>query len=103
MYEDIWADFEASIDKPSTKKTDIYNEFICKCGGIKVFSYENLPTCTSCGIVDSMYVDDTPEWTSGVSEDGISSDPSRCGNIIADQDLFSSAWGTGTVIHANRG
>ena len=103
MYEDIWADFEASLEKPSTLKTEKYNEFICKCGGTKVYGFESLPTCTSCGIVDSMYIDDTPEWTSGVGEDGVSNDPSRCGNIIADRDLFSSAWGVGTVIHANRG
>ncbi|MDB4588582.1 transcription initiation factor IIB family protein [bacterium] len=102
MYEDIWADFEASLPKP-TISNERYNEFICKCGGTKVFGCENLPTCTSCGIVDSMYLDDSPEWTSGVSEDGVSNDPSRCGNMIADQDLFSSTWGVGTVIQANRG
>lgn len=102
MYEDIWAEFEASMGEPSTVKTELYNEFICKCGGAKVFGCENLPTCTSCGIVDSMYVDDRPEWTSGVGEDGVSNDPSRCGSTNEDQDLFSSTWGTGTVIHTGR-
>tara|TARA_R110002072_G_scaffold142663_1_gene288050 strand:+ start:1080 stop:1856 length:777 start_codon:yes stop_codon:yes gene_type:complete len=49
-----------------------------------------------------MYVDHSPEWTSGVSEGGVSNDPSRCGNISADLDLFSSAWGVGTVINTYR-
>ena len=98
-YADIWADFEASIPRPTTIKSKYNDDFVCKCGGVKVFGFENLPTCTSCGIVDSMYIDDAPEWTSGVSEDGVSNDPSRCGNIIADPDLFSSAWGAGTVIN----
>ena len=105
MYEDIWADFEASLEKPSTLKSEpeIYSEYICKCGGIKVFGYENLPTCTRCGLIDRMYIDSTPEWTSGVSEDGVSKDPSRCGNMLPDQDLYSSSWGVGTIIHASRG
>ena len=50
-----------------------------------------------------MYVDNSPEWTSSVSESGVSNDPSRCGNVITDQDLFSSSWGVGTVINASRG
>jgi transcription initiation factor TFIIB len=102
-YADVWADFEASIPRPTTKNSFHNDEFVCKCGGVKVFGFENLPTCTSCGIVDSMYIDDTPEWTSGVSEDGVSNDPSRCGNMMADPELFSSSWGTGTVIQAGRG
>lgn len=102
MYEDIWADFEASREKPTTIHVIRNDEFTCKCGGIKVFNSENLPTCTSCGVVDSMYVDHSPEWTSGVSEGGVSNDPSRCGNISADLDLFSSAWGVGTVINTYR-
>mgnify|MGYP003630809405 CR=1 FL=1 len=97
-YADIWADFEASLPKPTTIHVFHSDEFVCKCGGVKVFNSENLPTCTSCARVDSVYVDHRPEWTSGVSEGGVSSDPSRCGNMTADIDLFSSAWGTGTVI-----
>ena len=101
-YADIWADFEASLPKPTTIHVFHSDEFVCKCGGVKVFNSENLPTCTSCGIVDSVYVDQSPEWTSGVSEGGVSSDPSRCGNMAADLDLFSAAWGTGTVINTYR-
>lgn len=98
-YAEIWADFEASRPKPSIIHVIRNDEFVCKCGGVKVLNRENLPTCTGCGIVESMCVDTSPEWTSGVSESGVSSDPSRCGNLIADQDLFSSAWGVGTVIN----
>lgn len=101
-YADIWADFEASIPRPTTIKSKHNGEFVCKCGGVKVFGFENFPTCTSCGIVDSMYIDDSPEWVSGVSDDGVSNDPSRCGNMMADPDLFSTAWGAGTVIQTGR-
>jgi transcription initiation factor TFIIB len=101
-YADVWADFEASIPRPTIIKSK-HNEFVCKCGGVKVFGFENLPTCTGCGVVDGMYIDDTPEWTSGVTEDGVSNDPSRCGNAMTDPDLFSSSWGNGTVIQTGRG
>ena len=99
----IWADFDACrhlIDKPAKKVEEpVYNEFECKCGGQKVIGDQKFPVCTSCGIIDSYYVDDSPEWVSGVSEDGVASDPSRCG-MPSDTDLYSPAWGRGTVIKA---
>ena len=78
------------------KKSKGFN--ICKCGFAKMTGPDNLPVCLECGLVESMYIDESPEWTSGVDENGVSSDPSRCGNLAVDQDLFSCHWGTGTVI-----
>jgi transcription initiation factor TFIIIB Brf1 subunit/transcription initiation factor TFIIB len=78
------------------KKSKGFN--ICACGFAKVTGPDNLPVCLECGLVESMYIDESPEWTSGVDENGVSSDPSRCGNLAVDQDLFSCHWGTGTVI-----
>jgi transcription initiation factor TFIIIB Brf1 subunit/transcription initiation factor TFIIB len=48
-----------------------------------------------------MYIDESPEWTSGVSESGVSSDPSRCGTLAADTELFSAQWGVGMVINTS--
>jgi len=48
--------------------------------------------------VDSYFVDDTAEWTSGVTDDGKVNDPSRCGNPNANPELFSQNWGKGTII-----
>jgi len=97
--EEAWSIFE-QIREPmkNIKNTKSENEYYCKCGGVKVFSNGCCPVCTKCGAVESSYIDQSPEWTSGVSEDGVSKDPSRCGNLASDTELFSTAWGTGTVI-----
>jgi len=106
MEEALWADFEAAIEAtnppPKVKEVIKVDHYTCVCGGTKVFGYDNLPVCTSCGLVESFYLDDSPEWTSGVGEDGVASDPSRCG-MPKDLELFSDAWGSGTVISSNRG
>ncbi len=75
------------------------NNSICKiCSGVKVITREGLPTCSECGIVDSYFVDDSAEWTSGMTDDGKVNDPARCGNPNANPELFSQAWGKGTII-----
>tara|TARA_B110000285_G_scaffold225824_1_gene284616 strand:+ start:7739 stop:8686 length:948 start_codon:yes stop_codon:yes gene_type:complete len=102
-FSEIWAEFEESkkqfttVSTPKNESTDIY---ACKCGGQKCFQHGELPVCTSCGLTDSLYIDDTPEWTNGVSEDGKSTDMSRAGNLGVDHDLYSDTWGRGTVIRA---
>jgi len=101
-YTDIWADFEAyqkstRPPSPTTTLTDIYT---CPCGGRKCFQPGDLPVCTSCGLTDSLYIDETPEWTNGESEDGTSKDMSRAGDLNVDHDLYSDSWGRGTVIKA---
>jgi transcription initiation factor TFIIIB Brf1 subunit/transcription initiation factor TFIIB len=97
--EEIWEVFE-SFRKPKEVPVVIHNNspYFCDCGGVKVFRDGGLPVCTSCGLVDKMTIDDSPEWTSGVSEGGVSTDPSRCGNLATDTGLYSSQWGVGTII-----
>ena len=73
--------------------------YFCKCGGTKVIGSENLQVCTTCGVVDGYYIDDGAEWTSGVSEGGVVSDPARCG-MPSDTELFSAAWGAGLMINS---
>ena len=91
----IWSDLDQMIKKPSIKPV---NNYTCShCNGEKVVTREGM-VCTGCGIVDSVYIDDTAEWTSGVSEDGRVSDPSRCNVPSANHELFSDSWGKGTVI-----
>lgn len=105
MEELLWADMEASIVLTSptpVKEIKKIDHYTCSCGGTKVFGCDSLPVCTKCGLVDSVYLDDSPEWTSGVGEDGTVSDPSRCG-APKDLELFSDAWGAGTVISTGRG
>jgi len=97
--DEIWEEYEsfrASLEVCQKPPRINYN--LCNCGYAKVTGPDNLPVCLECGLVESVYIDQSPEWTSGVDENGVSSDPSRCGNLAVDQDLFSCHWGTGTVI-----
>lgn len=100
--EEIWDVFDAFRKSQETPKIiHITNNLhVCECGGVKFPNRENMPTCSQCGLVDKMCLDDAPEWTSGVSEGGVSTDLSRCGNLATDTDLYSSQWGVGTVISA---
>jgi transcription initiation factor TFIIIB Brf1 subunit/transcription initiation factor TFIIB len=98
----LWSEFDMNIikEKPITTKAKLH--FMCEyCNIPKVFGYDNLPTCTGCGRVDSYYLDDSPEWISGVGEDGKVTDASRC-VMPTDLDLFSEKWGSGTII-SNKG
>ena len=98
--DEIWCVFDQYLESIKVcKPAKTVRDFYCLCGGTKVVGPDKLPVCLKCGLVESMYIDDTPEWTSGVSEDGVSNDPSRCGNIASDPELFSMQWGTGTVIN----
>lgn len=93
----IWSHVDKLLKKPLLKKP--INTYTCKeCNGTKVFSKEGMPTCSECGLVDSMFIDESPEWTSGISDDGKINDPSRCGGPNANPELFSQAWGKGTII-----
>jgi|TARA_R110000823_G_scaffold69796_1_gene161355 transcription initiation factor TFIIB len=95
----IWNQLDALIDTKKEIKLDTTNKNICgECDGIKVITPEGLPVCSSCGLVEDRFIDESPEWTSGVSEDGKVNDPSRCGNPNSNPELFSQAWGKGTIM-----
>ena len=55
---------------------------------VKVISKEGLPTCSQCGLVDTLFIDENPEWTSGITDDGRVNDPARCGNPNANPELI---------------
>lgn len=93
-----WADFELSREPPPTSN-QLNNVYFCTCGGTKVTCSDNVPVCSSCGAVELYVIDDTAEWTSGVSEGGVVSDPARCG-LPVDNELFSEQWGAGLVIQS---
>ena len=91
----IWSHLDHMKKKPTLKPVD--TRFCIRCNNYKTLTREGM-VCTTCGIVDSIYIDDTAEWTSGISDDGRVSDPSRCVVPSSNPDLFSDAWGKGTVI-----
>jgi len=89
-------------------KDDPYESaFLCRhCGAPKVFdgtdefgSAIDLPTCTSCGVVDAEYVSDEPEWRTGADSEG--PDPTRVG-APSNLDHFSETWNTGTRVQGVR-
>jgi transcription initiation factor TFIIIB Brf1 subunit/transcription initiation factor TFIIB len=99
LVEEAWKDFEEHF-MPKEEEPIICNAvYFCKCGGSKVYGSNNLQVCTTCGTVDGYYIDETAEWTSGVSEGGVVSNPGRCG-MPSDNELFSEAWGAGLVINS---
>ena len=102
MLATIWSQVDTLLPKENEEKSVNMN-FCRECSGVKVISPEGLPTCSDCGLVDSYFVDDTAEWTSGVTDDGKVNDPSRCGNPNANPELFSQHWGKGTIISTQRG
>jgi transcription initiation factor TFIIB len=102
MLATIWSQVDTLLPKENEEKSVNMN-FCRECAGVKVISPEGLPTCSDCGLVDSYFVDDTAEWTSGVTDDGKVNDPSRCGNPNANPELFSQHWGKGTIISTQHG
>src|SRR6056300_110668 len=94
----IWKQVDALVDKKDEIKLVVNNHVCTECDGVKVITPEGFPVCSSCGLVEDRFIDDSPEWTSGVSEDGKVNDPSRCGNPNSNPELFSQSWGKGTVM-----
>lgn len=94
----IWNQVDDLYGKKDEIKLVINKNFCGECNGVKVYTPEGLPVCSSCGLVEDRFIDESPEWTSGVSEDGKVNDPSRCGNPNSNPELFSQAWGKGTVV-----
>jgi transcription initiation factor TFIIB len=62
----IWSDVDHLLNKNKIQKSVDKN--LCNiCKIPKVITREGFPTCPECGLIDStMFIDDTPEWTSGV-------------------------------------
>ena len=88
MLAAIWSDVDKLLKDQSEQKLVDIN--ICReCDGTKVIGSEGFPVCSSCGLVDATFIDESPEWTSGISDDGTVNDPSRCGNPNANPELFS--------------
>ena len=101
MLAAIWTQLDSLLPKQTEEKP--VNIHICsECSGTKIISPEGLPTCSECGLVDDRFIDDTAEWTSGMTDDGKVNDPSRCGNPNPNPELFSQNWGKGTVISTQR-
>ena len=96
-YETIWTQVDALLVPKQTQ--EMVHQFVCRsCNGVKVFGSDNMPVCTSCGLVDQYCIDESAEWTSGISDEGKVSDPARCGNPNANPELFSNEWGKGSII-----
>jgi transcription initiation factor TFIIIB Brf1 subunit/transcription initiation factor TFIIB len=101
MLAAIWSDIDQLLPQKTHEKP-VNRNFCRECSGVKVVSPEGLPTCSECGLVEDNFVDDSAEWTSGLTDDGRVNDPSRCGNPNANPELFSQNWGKGTIISTQR-
>ena len=102
MLAAIWSDIDQLLKQKDNEIKPVNKHFCIECSGVKIISPEGLPTCSECGLVEDRFVDDTAEWTSGVTDDGRVNDPSRCGNPNANPELFSQNWGKGTIIATQR-
>jgi len=91
--EQSWAVLDAFREKEVAEP--IRSEWICPCGGLKII--DEMPVCTSCGLVDDVYISHEPEWNSGGDPDSGNKDPSRVGAPV-NTDHFSESWGMGTMI-----
>ena len=102
MLAAIWSDIDQLLKQKDNEIKPVNRNFCRECSGVKIISPEGLPTCSECGLVEDNFVDDTAEWTSGVTDDGRVNDPSRCGNPNPNPELFSQNWGKGTIISTQR-
>ena len=102
MLAAIWSDIDQLLKQKENEIKPVNKHFCIECSGVKIYSPEGLPTCSECGLIEDRFVDDTAEWTSGVTDDGRVNDPSRCGNPNANPELFSQNWGKGTIISTQR-
>jgi transcription initiation factor TFIIB len=98
MLAAIWSQLDQLIPKDEEPIKPVNTNFCRECSGVKIISREGLPTCSECGLIEDNFIDDSAEWTSGVTDDGRVNDPSRCGNPNPNPELFSQNWGKGTVI-----
>lgn len=98
MEQLAWEQFDKLMSTKHEEPKKTNNFYFCDvCGGSKLFVPGELPTCGVCGKVDTEFISDEPEWTSGIDNDGEVNDGSRVGAPV-DLDLFSSKWGSGCSI-----
>ena len=98
LIDTIWSEYEEAKPVLQTVSVRPVSFYECReCGGPKVFSGDGLPCCSQCGLCDAIFIDDSPEWMSGVNEDGSVTDGARCG-APKDTQLFSEQWGSGSII-----
>jgi len=92
----IWASMDECLNavQPLPVVDDKIDEF--ECINCKQSGYIVKDVCTKCGFTDTINICQTAEWTGGVSEDGVASDPSRVG--MASDPLYSAKWGAGTIM-----
>ena len=89
-----WAQFEELREPRKLPKES--TEFFCSCGGVKSYAYE-FPTCVVCGVIDSCFLSDEPEWMFGGPDENGGTDMCRVG-MPQNTCLYSEAWGVGTII-----
>jgi hypothetical protein len=89
-----WAQFE-ELQVPAEKPRESTDCF-CSCGGVKSYEYE-FPTCVVCGVMDSCFLSDEPEWMFGGPDENGGTDMCRVG-MPQNTSLYSEAWGVGTII-----
>lgn len=96
-----WAAFEILKSQEEDLVIEPLAHYQCAhCGGRKSYDvWDDLPVCIDCGIQDSSFVSDEPEWRSGIDESGVGGDPSRVGAPV-NVDHFSASWGQSTRIKA---
>ena len=106
--EMAWAAFDTC--RPATESAPVkkHCDYTCRhCGGVRVIGGQDdlgvsieLPTCTSCGVIDDSFISDEPEWRTGADNEG--PDPCRVG-CPENLDHFSQAWNMGTLIKTKFG
>jgi len=95
--DQMFAYMEAELNQKPTEPTYIDVELCTNCD-----SYGNITNnvCRNCGFSSNNYIYDGAEWTGGISEDGVASDPSRVG--MASNPLYSANWGKATLMNVKR-
>jgi transcription initiation factor TFIIB len=97
--ESIWNTVDELTDSVE-KSVEIIREDPDFCKKCKTHGNINQNVCMNCGLTSNNWIDEGAEWRSGVSEDGIVHDPCRVG--MAQNPLYSSDWGKGTVMNVKR-
>ena len=108
--ECIWKDFydakkELNDDHPTVEDISTENPnsmWTCLgCGKDEKKEIEGgVLCCIDCGLIDPNNISGEAEWRSGMDENGVTKDPSRCG-MPSDTELYSEQWGKGSIIQTN--